>query len=121
MTFVVTAPLVVAAGPDGALGYHYQGQPIDWLSEEDAQRLIADGMIENVSGSALSAPVVDQDASDNGDQTDAPKQLPERPAPTDPKPDWIAYGIAAGLDAAAVEGMTKPQIAAAVEELQNQQ
>lgn len=118
MTFVVTAPLVVAAGADGTLGYHYQGQPINWLSEEDAQRLVADGMIEKVAATAAAADVAQDGRAASGQSTSS--DALERPAPTDPKPEWIAYGIAAGLDEAAVEGMTKPQIAAAVEALNEQ-
>lgn len=116
MTYLVTAPLVVVAGADGNLGYHYQGQPIDWLDAGDAQRLVADGMIEEVDD--IEPPAVDDaPAEEGGDGDGAAERVTERPAPTDPKPEWIAYGIGAGLDAATVETMTKPQIAAAVDEL----
>ncbi|ORL01560.1 hypothetical protein [Prescottella equi] len=121
MTFVVTAALVVAAGADGTLGYHYQGQPINWLSAEDAQRLIADGMIEKATAAPTLAADAEETVTDGGDGANqTPTGAIERPAPTDPKPEWIAYGIAAGLDADAVEGMTKPQIAAAVDALNEQ-
>lgn len=125
MSYVVTAPLVVAARRGGTLGYFYQGQPIPWLSTEDAQRLLADGLIANAD-----TPVTVESASTEAGGTGAAVDrngmgVPvsessgtaaiERPDPTSPKAEWIEYGVSAGLDRTEAEAMTKAQIDAAVE------
>ncbi|KQU30338.1 MULTISPECIES: hypothetical protein [unclassified Rhodococcus (in: high G+C Gram-positive bacteria)] len=47
MTLIVKAPLVLAKAQGGDVRYYYQGQPIEWLSDDDRERLIAEGFVED--------------------------------------------------------------------------
>lgn len=50
MSYLVTAPLVVAKDAEGKLVYHYAGAVIPWLSEVDKTRFVADGMVSDLPG-----------------------------------------------------------------------
>lgn len=45
MSYVVTAPLVLAVDQDGQTHHVYKGGVIDWLSDEQAKHFLAEGLV----------------------------------------------------------------------------
>lgn len=108
MTLHANAPLVVAKDKGGLLRYYYAGDPIAYLSPEDEERLLDDGLVvdvEDVLVAPESEPVVLTPAVDG--EVARPKQTAD-------KDDWVAYAIARGIPEAEAKAMTKPQLIAAV-------
>lgn len=89
MSYTVTAPLVVAADPEGALKYHYEGALVEYLSAEDAERFLADGMVVDLGDT----PTVD-DVEFEGEGEGAPSTVGVRPPKTASKDAWVEYAIA---------------------------
>ncbi|WP_378735514.1 hypothetical protein [Nocardia brasiliensis] len=108
----VVAPLVVAAGPNGLLRYHYEGAVIEDLSAADIDRLLDDGMIELCA-------LVDDEGDDgievlpvvasSGGTVTVPAEV-ERPKQAAPKEAWVAFAVARGIDEAEAEALTKTEL-----------
>lgn len=107
MSYIVTAPLVVAANPKGNLGYHYRGQMIGWLDDESRDRLVSDGMIEEFAADEVTA--------DDPPPTVVEEATVSRPAQTAPKPAWVEYAISKGWSADDAEAATKADLISGVE------
>lgn len=86
MSYLVTAPLVLAKDQEGHTHHRYQDAVIDWLSDEQASHLLAEGMVEKVDGG------------------DGP------PAKTAPKPEWVAFAVSKGADEAEANALNKPDL-----------
>ncbi|QYW00738.1 hypothetical protein SEA_SAHARA_7 [Gordonia phage Sahara] len=94
MSYTVTAALVVAADTEGKLNYHYEGAHIAYLSEEDADRFLADGMVVEIPDLADETfiPLAD-DPADGGDPP-PPAGDGARPPKTASKDSWVDYAVA---------------------------
>lgn len=108
MPLHANAPLVVAKDRSGALRYYYAGDPISYLSPEDEERLLDEGLVVDVEDVLVAPepkPAVLAPAA--GGEVARPKQTAD-------KDDWVAYAIARGIPEAEAKAMTKPQLIAAV-------
>lgn len=90
MSYLVTSPLVLVKVPDQVgdgyrVDYHYQGSVIPWLSDEQTEHFLAEGLVVEVDG-------------------DSP------PAKTALKEDWVAFAVTKGADEAEAEGLTKQEL-----------
>lgn len=72
VTYVVTAPLVLALDEEGRTHHCYEGATISWLSDEQARHFIESGLVQEVGGG------------------DAVEDQPKRTAKTE---DWVEYAI----------------------------
>ena len=98
MSYLVTAPCVVAKDQEGRLHHVYEGGVISWLSDEQAKHFLDSDLVEETDkGVGGTEPVDEFD-------DDAP------PAKAAPKSDWVDYAVAKGYDRAEVEEMTKADI-----------
>lgn len=102
MSYIVTAPLVVAADPEGALKYHYQGAEIEFLSDFDAERFLGDGM------------VVETDSAERSDiDVESPVGPPSddaRPPKTASKEAWVDFAIKSGMSREEAEDASKADL-----------
>lgn len=100
MSYLVTAPCVVAKDQDGRLHHVYEGGVIQWLSDEQATHFL---------GAEL---VVEQGAAPAAESVEGGK--PETDANKSVLVDWIAANVAQedGSDYTADElnKLTKPQL-----------
>jgi hypothetical protein len=88
MSYVVTAPLVLARTPQGKVEHKYQGAVIDWLSDEQRGHFLAENLVEESEGT--------EDAV---------------PARTANKGQWVDYAVAAhGADRDEAEALTKHEL-----------
>lgn len=96
-SYVVTGPMVIAKCADGRLIYVYRdGElPAD-VPAEEADRLVATGLVENVGG---------REPAGDADE-------PKRPASTATKAVWVEYAVTQGMDAAEADKLTRDQLAA---------
>ncbi|AWN05033.1 head-tail connector protein [Gordonia phage MichaelScott] len=85
MSYEVTAPLVVAADPEGKLKYHYQGAIVEYLSDEDAERFLDGGMVVDLGDDEIGVEPV---------AVPAPEPVGDRPPKTASKEAWVEYAIA---------------------------
>ncbi len=90
MAYHVTAPLVLAKDQDGKTHHRYQDAVIDWLSDEQAQHLLAEGMVEKVAGRKPKAEL-------------PPKQVAA-------KGEWVDYAVSKGADRDEAEALTKQEL-----------
>jgi hypothetical protein len=98
MTYRVTAPLVLAKDQDGHTHHRYEDAVIDWLSDEQAKHLLAEGLVEKISG--RSVPKAEQPPED----ADGP------PKQAAPKADWVDYAVSKGADVDEAEVLTKQEL-----------
>lgn len=85
MTWQAVAPLVLVKNQSGHIDYHYQGSIIPWLSEEQEERFLDEGMVVEVD-----------DADD--DAADAAGAPGGRPRKTASQEAWAAYAVTQGAD-----------------------
>ncbi len=119
-TYTVSAPLALAKGTDGRIGYYYRGATLeDNVPAEEKQRLVDLGMV--TAQEAL--PPIGWDPSvDFG--TEIPSVVTGEPAvaspdttPEDGKPgtaaskaDWVNYATSRGLSREEAEAATKADL-----------
>lgn len=94
MSYVVTAPLVLARDKVGHVHHVYQGGVIDWLPEDQAKHFVDCGLVEKRGGS-----------DDSSDSDGAP-------AKSAAKSEWVEYAVAQGYDRDEVEALNKADIQA---------
>lgn len=102
----VIAPLVVVQS-HGKTVYKAAGQRVDGVSDVDAARLVARGMIEAADDTPTAPPTPAAPAA-------APVADGGKPKKTHGLDKWQAYAIAQGLSADDVEGATKAELIALV-------
>lgn len=114
MSYTVTAALVVAADTEGKLNYHYEGAHIAFLSEEDAERFLADGMVVETADLADEAfiPLAEDSTSSPADGGDPPSPAGDgaRPPKTASKDAWVDFAEAKGMSRAEAEDMSKADL-----------
>lgn len=94
MPYKVIAPCVIAQDENGFSHHYYgpggndPGATIHWLSDEQAEHFLNEGLVEKVGST-----------SDDGP-----------PAKTAPKGDWVDYAISKGADPAEAEESTKQEL-----------
>lgn len=116
MSYVVVAPLVVAASQDAKLAYHYQGSVISWLSDADEKRFIADGLVVKAGAEVpFVSPDVRIDPPFNDGGLSVPVTKPgEKPAGTAVKEAWVDYAVSKGFKRAEAEEMSKAELVKAL-------
>lgn len=89
MTYVVTAPLVLALDEGGRTHHCYEGAVISWLSDGQARHFIESGLVVEVGSSV-------DDAADG---------QPKRTAKTE---DWVEYAVRVhGADPGEVKDLSR--------------
>jgi len=89
VSYKVVSPCVLAKDPQGRVFHRYEGAVIDWLSDEQAEHFLAEGLV-----------------TEDGADDDA------KPKKTAPKADWVEHAVADGYDRDEVESMTKADLVA---------
>lgn len=100
MTYVVTAPLVVALGPDGRVHHCYTGSQVEFGDESHAEYLLSEGLIQ-------------RSGKPTGDDVAAPESS-DKPPFVASKAKWVEYAVAQGFSESDAESMTKSQLIAAL-------
>lgn len=108
MIWLVVAPLVVVRS-HGKVVYRAEGQRVDGVSESDAARLVARGLIA-ATDEAAPAPAAPTPPA----APDAPVADGGKPKKTHGIDKWQAYAMSQGLSAEDVEGATKAELIALV-------
>jgi hypothetical protein len=90
MSYLVTAPLVLARDKEGKVHERYQDAVIDWLDDDQKQHLVETGLVDDLG------------------ETAAPGDGP--PAQTALKADWVAFAVSQGADPEGAEGSTKQEL-----------
>lgn len=99
VSYVVTAPLVLAVDQDGHTHHVYKGGVIEWLSDEQAQHFLAEGLVVDSNKGS------DDDSDDDG--------KPAKVATKAVLVDWLmAHGE---YDRAELEDQTKDELWALIE------
>lgn len=96
MSYQVVAPLVIAKDQAGRLHHVYEGGVIPWLSKEQAEHFLSEGLVVKVADAAASA-------NDGYGGPEKPKQVA-------PKADWVDFAVANGLTEDEAEAMTKAEL-----------
>lgn len=109
--FEVTAPMVVVRA-HGRTVYKTAGQIVEGLSEADADRLTALGMIVPAGEAAAAPAQAAVPASAEPEPT--PVSDGEKPKRTAPLAAWQAYAKTAGLSDEDIDGATKAELIAAI-------
>jgi hypothetical protein len=106
MSYLAVVPCVLVKNQGGGVDYHYASvNPfISWLSDEQAERFLAEGFVVK-AGDPGSAAVVDG-AGDPG----APSKAPAKPAKTASDEKWVEYGVALGHDRDELLALSKPDL-----------
>lgn len=95
MGYKVKAALVIAANQNGDRVYTYQNGVIPWLSDDDAERFVDEGLVEEVED--------DDTPLDEGGEVTRPHQ-------TAPKDAWVDYAVSKGWSQADAEAATKAEL-----------
>lgn len=93
MSYQVVAECVLAKDREGYIHHRYEGAVIPWLSDEQAEHFLSEGLVEEGSGGG--------DSDEDGP-----------PAKAAPKADWVAFAVASGYDEAEADSMTKADLQA---------
>jgi hypothetical protein len=91
MSYRVTAPCVIAKDQGGHSHHHYEGAGIPWLSDVQAQHLLDENMVVEVSGGE-------------------PASVGGPPAKTALKEEWVAWAVSKGADEAEANALNKPDL-----------
>ena len=94
VSYLVTAPCVIAKDQEGKNHHRYEGDVIAWLSDDQADHFIEAGLVEKT----------DKGVGGSEPADDGP------PPKTAPKAKWVDYAVASGYDRDEVEEMTKADI-----------
>lgn len=107
MSYQVIAPCVIAK-QQGELGNRefYQGGVIPWLSDEQAEHFLSEGLVVEIKDSVPVVIVDDDDVADVDDVTEG-DAVPLRAAS---KADWVAYAISLGADPDEAEATNKADL-----------
>lgn len=105
MGYKVTAALVIAANQNGDRVYTYKDGVIPWLSDEDAERFVDEGLVEEVDDDEVAAADPTPGEPDGG---------PERPHQIAPKDAWVEYARSKGWSKDDAEAATKADLIAAL-------
>ncbi len=100
MSYIVTAPLVIATDRDGHNHHVYQGGQIEWLSDAQAKHFLDEGLVEVRGGNEFivdGGPVVDDDAN-------------PPPAKAAPKAAWVDFAVSKGWDRNEAEATGKADL-----------
>lgn len=90
-------PLALIKDREGRLNYHYaHNAVIPWISDEQLEHLLRNGIVEEVDESFQPHPV-------GGDET-------KKPAKTAAPKAWVDYGVAQGHDRGELEALEKPDL-----------
>lgn len=81
--YKVVAPCVLAKDQQGYVLHKYEGQHVEWLSDDQEKHFLAEGLVEKVGKSSEPEGVGDPDADPAGP-----------PAKVALKEDWVAYVVA---------------------------
>ena len=100
MSYLVTAPCVIAKDQEGKNQHRYEGDVIAWLSDDQAEHFLDEGLVERT------------DAGVGGSEPAEPEVNDGPPAKSAPKADWVEYAVASGYARAEVEEMNKADIQA---------
>lgn len=99
MAYKVTAPLVLAHDASGNVRYHYskplQDTVIPWLRDDEAEKLLRLGMVEEVGDKAS----VESEAA-----------FGVKPKKTGTKEVWVDYAVSQGADRAEAEASTREEL-----------
>ena len=90
MSYRVTAACVIAKDQGGHSHHFYEGAVVPWLSDAQAQHLLDENMVVEVSGGAEAA--------------GGP------PAKTALKEEWVAWAVSKGADEAEANALNKPDL-----------
>lgn len=98
MSYTVTAPLVLAVDEGGQTHHVYKGGVIEWLSDEQAQHFLAEGLVAD-----------GKHGSDDSDDDGKPAKVATKAVLV----DWLmAHG---DYDRAELEDQTKDELWALIE------
>lgn len=121
MGYVVTAPLVLAVDEDGRTHHVYEGGIIEWLSDEQAEHFLREGLVVE-SGQLQADPVPAEEpgeaVGDPGPDGDAsqPASGDVRPAQVATKDVLVEWLMAHGdYDRAELEAQTKDELWALID------
>ena len=101
MSYLVTAPCVIAKDQEGKNQHRYEGDVIAWLSDEQAEHFLDAGLVEKTDAGVGGSDPVEPEGDDDG-----------RPAKSASKAEWVEFAVASGYDRTEVEEMTKGDIQA---------
>ncbi|MBZ4574699.1 hypothetical protein [Mycobacterium avium] len=101
MAYRVTCPLVVAKDREGRNHHCYQGAIIHWLGDEQRDRWLRLGLVEEIPDTAP-APA--------GGEPAAVPSGSVKPAKTAPLSAWVEYGVHNGHDRAELEALSKQEL-----------
>jgi hypothetical protein len=100
MSWVVTAPLVLARDKTAAVHHVYEGGVIDWLPPEQAAHFLGSGLVERIGDAESERGIVDPEAGDD-----------EKPAMVATKAVLVDWLIGHGeYDRAKLEEQTKAEL-----------
>lgn len=91
MSYKVVAACVLAKDQQGKIHYQYEGAIIPWLSDEQADHFLAEGLVE------------ESDVELGGGE-DSP------PAKSAAKAEWVDFAVSQGADQEEAEAMTKDDL-----------
>lgn len=101
MSYLAVAPCVLVKAQSGGVDYHYESvnPHIPWLSDEQAERYLAEGLVVH-AGDPGSATV--EGAGDPG--------VSAKPAKTAAVEKWLDYGVTQGHNREELATLTKPEL-----------
>ena len=94
MTYKVVAPLVLAKDPEGRVHYVYEGGEFSWLSDEQAEHFLSEGLVVEVD---------DEPAAPHGEAEGKPLRAAN-------KAEWVAYAVSQGAVEAEAEELNKQEL-----------
>lgn len=109
MPYLTKAPLLLVKVPDQVgdgyrVDYHYQGSTIPWLSDEQANRFLDEGLVESVGGRKAKGPA----------PVEVPPGVPvgnlDKPAHVATKDVWVDYAVSQGASRDEAEALTKAEL-----------
>lgn len=116
-TYEVTGPAVFPKDEAGKVRAYYTGAVLPaGISTEELDRLAGRGLITKVATppAVVTEPVDQADSATEAGATGSPATTEpatvERPPQVAPKPAWVDYAVARGMDRTKAEAMTKPQL-----------
>lgn len=98
MSYQVVAAVVLAKDEAGRVHYVYEGGHIEWLSDEQAEHFVSEGLVVEVG------------SGDVADLDDATEPVDKKPLRAASKADWVAYAVSQGADEAEAEAHTKGEL-----------
>lgn len=110
MSYLVTAPLVIAKDQAGKLHHMYANSVIPWLNSEQREHFLSLGLVEELDTPEFDEPDTEGGSGDDSAPDTGGSEPGVKPPRSGSEKAWREYAVSQGHDQATVDGLSKQEL-----------